>query len=99
MRIVPSLDKVEDGDAGLGLRGKAMAVEQLTLDSGEEALTHRVIVAVPDSSHRRPDPGLLAALAKGQGSVLASMIGMVNHGPRSTLPQSHVQCIEHQLGA
>ena len=70
MRIVPSLDEVEDGHAGIGLCGKTMAVEQLTLDGGEEAFTHRVVVAVPDRPHRRTDPGTLAALAKGQGSVL-----------------------------
>jgi hypothetical protein len=38
MGVVERLDVVEDGQAGIVLGGKALAVEQLTLEGGEEAL-------------------------------------------------------------
>jgi hypothetical protein len=48
MRVVPSLDEVEDGHAFFGLRGEAVLFEQLAFQCGEETLTHRVVVAITD---------------------------------------------------
>ena len=70
MRVVPALDEVDDGHAGLGLGGEAAAVQELALEGGEEALTESIVVGVPDAPHRRPDPGLAAAEPKGDRGVL-----------------------------
>lgn len=42
MRVVPALDVLEDGEARLGLRLEPGAIEQLTLERGEEALANGV---------------------------------------------------------
>src|SRR5712691_5143692 len=70
MRIVPALDEVEDGYSGVGLGREAAAVQQLTLERGEEALTEGVIIGVAHVLHGRADAGLAAAEPKGDGGVL-----------------------------
>jgi hypothetical protein len=54
MGVVPALDELEHGHAGLGLGFEAAAGEQLALERGEEALAHRVVEAVADRTHRGP---------------------------------------------
>jgi hypothetical protein len=70
MRVVPALDEVEDGHLGLGLVAEAVAVEELTLERGEEALAERVVVGVADGVHGWAHPGTLAPQAEGNGGVL-----------------------------
>jgi hypothetical protein len=70
VRVVPTLDEVEDGHPGLGRGGEAAAVQQLTLERGEEALTEGVIVGVAHAPHGGPDAGLAAAEPKGDRGVL-----------------------------
>ncbi len=41
MRVVPALDKLEDGHLGFGLSLEALAVEQFAFEGGKEAFTHR----------------------------------------------------------
>jgi hypothetical protein len=50
MRIVPSLDVLEDGQTRRGLRREAVALEQFAFEGGEEALAHR------SRRRRRPSP-------------------------------------------
>ena len=45
-RIVEALDEVEDRDPRLALAAEADVIEELALERGEEALGHRVVVAV-----------------------------------------------------
>ena len=47
-----------------------MAVEQLTFQGGEEALSHGVVQRVADGAHRGDQTGLLEAAAEGQAGVL-----------------------------
>ena len=70
VRVVPALDEVEDGHAGLGLGREAAAIEQLTLERGEEALAEGVVVGVAHVAHGGPDAGFAAAEAKGDRGVL-----------------------------
>ena len=70
MRIVPTLDELEDRHARFYLDFEAAAVEQFTFERGEETLAHRVIEATADGAHRGPHAGLAAALAEGERSVL-----------------------------
>src|SRR6266852_3884184 len=99
MRIVPTLDEFEDGHARFYLGFEAAAVEQFAFERGKEALAHRVIEAIADGAHRRSHAGLAAALAEGDGSVLATLVRMMNHGGGPALPQRQVERLEHQFGA
>jgi len=71
MRVVPALDEIEDRHARLGLGLEGSPVEQLAFEGGEEALAHRVVKTVAHRTHRRPHPGLLAALAEGKRGILS----------------------------
>ncbi len=73
MGVVPPLDEVEDRHAGLDLGAKRLRVEQLALERGEEALAHRVVVAIGQRAHRRAHAGLLAAQTEGDRGVLAAL--------------------------
>ena len=99
MGIVPALDKVEDGDPRLDLGLETAAVEQLAFQGGKETLAHRVIETVANRPHRGAHAGVAATLAEGERSVLATLVGMMNHGGGPTLPERHVERRQHQLGA
>src|SRR5688500_7658947 len=98
MIVVPALDEVEDRHAGCDLSTETLAIEQLALEGGEEALAHGVVEAIANGSHRRADSRLAAALAEGDRGVLAPLIGVMDHRRRPTLPQSHAQGLEDELG-
>ena len=73
------------------------AVEQLAFEGCEEALGHGVVEAIPDRAHRGgPSP---AALAEGEGGVLAAWVAVVDDRVRAALLYGHVQGVEHELGA
>ncbi len=99
MGIVPALDEVEDRHAGLGLGVKRLLIEQLALERGKEALTHRVVVAVGHGAHGRSNPGLLAAQPEGDRRVLAALVRVMNDVVGSSLSQGHVQRVEHEFCA
>src|SRR6266404_8295071 len=44
--VVPAFDEVEDGEARVGLRAEAFAIEQLALERREEALAPGVVVGI-----------------------------------------------------
>src|SRR5690349_230930 len=97
MGVVPPLDEFEDGHARFYLGFEALAVEQFTFERGEETLAHRVIEAIADGAHRGPYTGLAATLAKGERSVLATLVRMMNHGGRPPLPERQVERLQHQF--
>src|SRR5207302_1943673 len=78
-RIVPAFDEVEDGEARVGLRAEAVAIEQLALERREEALAHGVVVGIAHTAHRRPDAGLATAPTEGERRVLAALMRVMNH--------------------
>src|SRR5579864_5227127 len=69
-RVVPALDPLEHRHLGLGLALEPPSVQELTLERGEEALRHRVVVGIADRAHGRHDTGLPAALAERVACVL-----------------------------
>ncbi len=97
MWVVEALDKVEEGATGLSRRWEAVAVQQLTFQRGKEALTEGIVIAVPNRSHRGSKARSMTALAKGNRSVLSALVRMMDHAVWTSLPQSHLQRIEHQL--
>ena len=98
MGVVPTLDKTEKGDASLGLRAKGIAINEFAFQSSKETFAQGIVKAIARRAHRRPYPSGITALAKGDGGVLAALIGMMNHILRSTLSQGHIEGIQHQLG-
>src|SRR5690606_26988440 len=54
-RVVPAFDEIEDGGLSLGRCAERHPIEQLALERREEALAHRVVVAVAHRAHRRTD--------------------------------------------
>lgn len=70
MRVIPAFDPFEDRQLGFCLALEAPAMESLPFQGGEEALRHRVIVGIPDGSHRGHDAGFAAALAESIAGVL-----------------------------
>jgi hypothetical protein len=99
MRVVPALDEVEDRDTGVGVRPEGTAIDEFALEGGEEAFTHRVVVAVAGRAHGRSDSHFFASFAESDGCVLTSLIGVVDHVGGSTLLKSHVERIEDELCA
>ena len=67
--VVEALDEVEHGEFGFGAVDEARPIEQLAFERGEEALAHRVVVAVADRSHRRSDARVTTPASKGQRGV------------------------------
>src|ERR671919_1935040 len=99
-RIIPTLDKLEDGPLGLGVGAKDTTVEQLALEGREETLAQSIIKAIPHRPHRRPYAGCFTALSEGDRCVLAALVRMMdNITPRTPLPQRHIECLEHELSA
>jgi len=45
MWVVETLDKVEEGATGLSWRWEAVAIQQLTLQRGKEALTQGIVIS------------------------------------------------------
>ena len=93
MRVVPSLDEVEDGHSGLGLVLEAVLFEELALEGGEEALGERVVVGVPDGADGGTRPGMLAS----EGSVLTPLVRVQDDPAGAPLLHRHVQGLEDQL--
>src|SRR2546425_253628 len=97
--VVPAFDEVEDGEARVGLRAEAFAIEQLALERREEALAHGVVVGIAYTAHRRPDASLATAAAEGERRVLAALIRVMNHRGRAALRDGHVERGQDELGA
>ncbi len=97
MWVVEALDKVEEGATGLSRCWEAVAVQQLTLQRGKEALTQGIVETIPNRSHGRADTSSATTLAKGNRGVLSALVRMMDHALWTSLPQGHLQRIEHQL--
>lgn len=90
-RVVEAFDELDDRLAGLVVSLERRAADQLALECGEEALTHGVVVAVADGSHRRPDSRFPASPAELDRGVLAALIGMMDHCRGRSLHDGHVE--------
>src|ERR1700761_6403853 len=97
MWVVPALDPLKHRHLGFRLTLEAPTIEYFAFQRGKEALRHRVVIGVPDGSHRWHDPSFAAALAEGVAGVLAPAIRVVNDPARLTLRNGHLQRIEDQL--
>src|SRR3954452_13967941 len=76
--VVPAFDPGEHCQAGFGTGFEGFAVDEFALETSEEALSHGVVVRIADRSHGRLHTHLAAAVAKGQASILAPLVAMMN---------------------
>src|SRR5579859_8252580 len=98
--VIEHLDVFKEGATGCDLGREGLTGEEFTLQRGEEALGHRVIIAVAHRSHRAANADRLAALAEEQRGVLAAVVRMVNDTlTGSPVPDGHLQCADHKLRA
>ena len=97
--VVEALDVLEQGESGLGLRGKTPAIDQFAFQAGEEALAQGVVVAIADRSHRRSDACLSASFAEGHRGVLRSLVAVVDHRLGSALFNGHIQGVFDQFAS
>ena len=97
MWIVSSFYELKDSQTCFGWCEEGMAVEQFTLEGGEEAFAKSIIV-ITDGAHQWTNPGVPAALAEGQAVILAAPNGMVDDTFWLSLLNSHMQSIHHQGG-
>ena len=84
MRIVPTLDEVEDRKRCLALRLESVLHEKLALESGVEAFAHRVVIAVANGTHGHGDAGFTPSFSKSDRRVLRSVVGMMDDCLRSS---------------
>lgn len=91
--VVEAFDEIEDREFGVGGGKESGAVEELALERGEEALAHRVVVAIADRTHRgantvfatRPaelDRRVLATLVRVTDEVIAGLTPIERHRER-----------------
>src|SRR5580692_319261 len=99
MWVVPTFDPLKNSHLRFGLAFESTAVQDLALERSEKALRHRVIVGIPDRSHRRHHAGLPASLAESVACVLTATIRVMDYRLRPSLRDRHVQRRQNQLGA
>jgi hypothetical protein len=68
--VVPPLDVCEQREVCFRLGHPAAPIDQFTLECGEEALGHRVVVGIADRTHRMSQAHLSAAVAERNIGVL-----------------------------
>ena len=95
--MVEALDKVEDLAAGFSWGTEAVALEQVAPRRSKKAFTQGIVEAILNRSHGRPDTSSATTLGKGNRGVLSALVRMMDHAVWTSLPQSHLQRIEHQL--
>jgi len=90
--VVRALDAREERRPRLGVRAKDVPIRQLAVQGGEARFGDGAVGAVAHPPHRRPDPGLLAALPGRHARLLAAVVGMLEHaGLRPTVPACHAR--------
>ena len=70
------------------------AVGQFAFEGGEKTLAHGVVEAIAYRTHRRPHARLITTSSKGQRSILAALVGMMDYGGGTTLAKGHIERCE-----
>src|SRR6266446_6823875 len=98
-RVVPALDEVEDRQAGVGLRGEALPIEQLALERREETFAEGVVVGVADRAHGGPDARLATPEPEGDRRVLGALVRVMDDIGGPALGHGHLERAQDELGA
>lgn len=99
MRIVPTLDEVEDRERSFTLRFEAMLHKQFAFERSVEAFAHCVIVGIADRTHRRPHAGFAAPSAERDRRVLTALIRMMDNSIRFAAIDRHIERFENKFGS
>jgi AraC-like DNA-binding protein len=75
MRVIKPFDVLERGALGFGFGREPMPLEPLALETGKEALGHRIVETIAYRPHRRSYTPLTAAPAEFHRGVLAAVNG------------------------
>jgi hypothetical protein len=79
--------------------GEPVAVDQLPLDGGEQALRRGVVVGRAHLTHGPGDARLGQAPGERQGHVLGALVGVVDQSGIGAAPaHRHVEGVDDQLG-
>jgi len=87
--IVEALDVVEPRQPRHVSRRERPLGKQFAFEGGKETLRHCVIKAVAPTPHRGRHPRFAESSPEGEARVLASLIRVVDHSGRSSLPERH----------
>ena len=63
--VVPGFNPSKDRQASFLFGPKGEAIDEFTLEGGEEVFTKRIVIAVTDRAHGRADAQFPAALTEG----------------------------------
>ena len=77
-RVIEGLDVVECREPSVGPGTPARAIDHLGLETGKEALGHRVVIGVANPARALRDARLAAVPAEGQARVLGPSIAVVD---------------------
>ena len=97
--VVPAFDESEHGHARFGLGLERTPVDELTFKRGEQALRHRIVVAIAGGPGRSHDSPVPTSLAESERSVLCPLLGVMDDPLGAALCERHVQRLEHPLDA
>src|SRR5688500_8209655 len=99
LAVVEDLDVLEDSGSGLLPGGPGLAVQQLGLEGGEEALSDRVVPARAGMADALAQVVSSQPVGVGTGQILGAPISVVDQaGRRTPRGERHGQRIERQLG-
>jgi hypothetical protein len=77
-RVVSALDPGQHCLAGFGTGFEGFAINEFTLQAGEETLGRGIVKRITDRSHGRLHTHLAAAVAERQTGVLATLDALLN---------------------
>lgn len=90
LAIIEPFDKRKDLPARLIPRVIGLVVDELVLQGAEEALRHRVVIAVALPTHARRDAQVGESPLIQKRTVLRTLIGVMNEaGPNPPLAHGH----------
>ena len=90
MGIVPALDVAKEFRFRFGVIRNVVWSSSSHSRLAKKLSAHGVVVAISDGTHRECDAGIAAAVPERQGSVLAALIGVVDHALGSPLGNRHL---------
>ena len=92
--IVEAFDVIEDGGAGLVMRGELLAINQLPFEGAPEAFHGGVVVAIALAAHSGDEAGPGQGMAVISGGILDPAIGVAEEfGGGLAMPECHGQSL------
>lgn len=98
-RVVEALNVAEDVRLGLSAGSVALEMDELTLETAEEILSHSIVVRIALAGHALVDVGDGESAPIGVGGILGAPVAVENQARLCPLPaDGHLQSRQGQLG-